>query len=71
MSKRGDFMFVLKKGIDQKVRMKRASKQVTLEQLSQKINVSRKTLSLIEKGKKEKLNSRTYENVMNWLIGDD
>ncbi|ANZ94790.1 putative HTH type transcriptionnel regulator [Brochothrix thermosphacta] len=64
-------MFVLKKGIDQKVRMKRASKQVTLEQLSQKINVSRKTLSLIEKGKKEKLNSRTYENVMNWLIGDD
>lgn len=63
-------MFMLEDDFGIKVRVKRAKEKITLKQLAKKINISRKTLSLIEKDKKEKLNSKTYQNVMNWLIDD-
>lgn len=69
VSERGvEIMLYVEEKISVNLRVKRAERQLTLERLSAIIGVSRKTLSLVEKGEKKKLNAKTYQKVVNWLI---
>lgn len=69
VSERGvKIMLYVEEKISVNLRVKRAERQLTLERLSAIIGVSRKTLSLVEKGEKKKLNAKTYQKVVNWLI---
>ena len=52
------------------LRTLRAEKNMTLAKASNEIGISSKSLSLIENEKKSKINKRTYQKVMNWLISN-
>lgn len=63
-------MFDIDINFSKKVRTLRAEKNMTLAKVSNEIGISSKSLSLIENEKKSKINKRTYQKVMNWLISN-
>ena len=63
-------MFDIDINFSKKVRTLRAKKNMTLAKASNEIGISSKSLSLIENEKKSKINKRTYQKVMNWLISN-
>ncbi|MDS3837108.1 helix-turn-helix domain-containing protein [Staphylococcus hominis] len=63
-------MFDIDINFSKKVRTLRAEKNMTLAKASNEIGISSKSLSLIENEKKSKINKRTYQKVMNWLISN-
>ena len=63
-------MFDIDINFSKKVRTLRAEKNMTLAKASNEIGISSKSLSLIENEKKSKINKRTYQKVMNWLINN-
>ena len=63
-------MFDIDINFSKKVRTLIAEKNMTLAKASNEIGISSKSLSLIENEKKSKINKRTYQKVMNWLISN-
>lgn len=64
-------MMSLSNDISIKLREKRARVQLTIEDASKDIGISNKTLSAIEKGKKNRIHKGVYEKVIKWLLIDE
>lgn len=63
-------MLVINENFSWKVRKKRALLRINISEASKQIGVSRQTLSLIESGKKNKVNKIVFEKITNWLLGE-
>lgn len=61
-------MFEIDKNFCWRVREKRAREQLTKEKAAKEIGISRKTLSLVEKGKKFEVKKIVYRKIVNWLL---
>lgn len=61
-------MFEIDKNFCWRVREKRAREQLTKENAAREIGISRKTLSLVEKGKKIEVKKIVYRKLVNWLL---
>lgn len=60
---------LITKNIAEKVKIKRAKRDMTKTALSDYLSVSRKTLGKIEAGDYD-APKRIYQSVMNWLVED-
>lgn len=61
-------MFEIDVEMAAKLRERRARKQLTLQQASEEIGISRLTLGDIENRKRIKVYRTVYEKLVNWLV---
>lgn len=61
-------MFEVDDVLSWRVREKRARQRLTGTIAANQIGISRRTLSLIELGKKEVITKTVYQKVINWLL---
>ncbi|HHU6750902.1 TPA: helix-turn-helix domain-containing protein [Staphylococcus pseudintermedius] len=57
--------------LSNKMRRTRVLKNITLSEASTQIGVSRKTLSLLERGLLSRMKKSTYIKIINWLLKNE
>lgn len=63
-------MFSLENDFSWKLRKKRAKLMISKTDASKEIGISRRTYSLVETGRLDKVSRTVYEKLVNWLLRD-
>lgn len=63
-------MFEVGKDFAWRIREKRARERVSICEASEQIGISRRTLSLVESGKKDKIKKTVYKKLVDWLVNE-